>query len=86
MGELKASCCWEMYYILQILIVDVLYISGTFAEYISAKQILRQKVYPRKWCSLSLFIEMLSLLGGEFLGRVFLSVHLYNICLDGWSP
>ena len=40
MGELKASCCWEIYYILQILIVYVLYISGTFAEYISAKQIL----------------------------------------------
>ena len=28
---------------LQILIIYVLYISGTFAEYISAKQILRPK-------------------------------------------
>ena len=43
MGKLKASCCWEIYYMLQILIVYVLYISGTFAEYISAKQILRPK-------------------------------------------
>ena len=42
-------------------------------------------VYPSQWCSLTLFI-VISLLGGEFLGRVFLSVHLYNICLDGWSP
>ena len=43
MGELKASCCWEIYYMLQILIIYVLYINGTFAEYISAKQILRPK-------------------------------------------
>ena len=43
-------------------------------------------VYPSQWCSLTLFIVMLSLLGGEFLGRVFLSVHLYNNCLDRWSP
>ena len=43
-------------------------------------------VYPSQWCSLTLFIVMLSLLRGEFLGRVFLSVHLYNNCLDGWSP
>ena len=41
MGELKASCCWEIYYMLQILMIYVRYISGAFAEYISAKQILR---------------------------------------------
>ena len=36
-------------------------------------------VYPRKWCSLTLFIEILFLLGVEFFGKRFVSVYLYNL-------
>ena len=36
-------------------------------------------VYPSQWCSLTLFIVMLSLLGGEFLGRAL--CYLYNLHL-----
>ena len=39
MGKVKASCCWEIYYMLQILIIYVLH----NAEYISGKQIFLPK-------------------------------------------
>ena len=43
MGELKASCCWEIYYMLQILIIYVLYIEEIRKEkYLFQKEIQRQ--------------------------------------------